>query len=285
LSWLISCALAQHSVTATNNFSTRARSALAPSTTRSRPAVSSTRARTHSTAGSHVRPATHPALDFISHTEVRITQSMFAHDRQWEMQNTSLCHHHKCIVIHKSKKVLNHTVAHYRFGVCTWPTLRGARHFNSASYFLYAWFVYIFFCTSSQISNCKLLHWQEFLKSVEIVYCVCLNVRPCLWPAKQVCSIVHHVIKVTELVWHSLIQSLSLLNIVIPHVYLITFSTVRHYLYAAPDLDAGFRISKRSFRTTVGCGWTSSMNVNLGIFETSLANEHKVIATWLRCKQ
>jgi len=26
---------------------------------------------------------------------------------------------------------------------CTWPTLRGAKHFNGTSSFLYAWFVYI----------------------------------------------------------------------------------------------------------------------------------------------
>jgi len=30
----------------------------------------------------------------------------------------------------------------------------------------------------------------------------------CLWPAKQVCSIVYHVIKVTELDWHWLIQTM-----------------------------------------------------------------------------
>ena len=40
------------------------------------------------------------------------------------------------------QKVVSHTAAHYRIGVCTWPTLRGAKHFNSTSYFLYAWFVY-----------------------------------------------------------------------------------------------------------------------------------------------
>ena len=28
---------------------------------------------------------------------------------------------------------------------------------------------------------------DEFFKSLEIVYCVCLNVKPCLWPTKQVC--------------------------------------------------------------------------------------------------
>jgi len=48
LSWLSSCALAQHSVTRTKNFSNRARPAPAPSTTRT---------RTQSSAGSRTRPA------------------------------------------------------------------------------------------------------------------------------------------------------------------------------------------------------------------------------------
>jgi len=34
-------------------------------------------------------------------------------------------------------------VAHYRFGVCTWPSLRGAKEFNRISNFLYAWFIHI----------------------------------------------------------------------------------------------------------------------------------------------
>ena len=45
LSWLSSCALAQHSVTRTKNFSTRARPAPAASTTRTRPPAGSTRTR------------------------------------------------------------------------------------------------------------------------------------------------------------------------------------------------------------------------------------------------
>jgi len=35
-----------------------------------------------------------------------------------------------------------------------------------------------------------------------------LNVELCLWPAEQICSIVHHIIKFTDFVWHSLIQFL-----------------------------------------------------------------------------
>ena len=55
LSWLSSCALAQHSVTRTKNFSSRPRPA--PSTTRSHPATSSTcaRPRTYSSVGSRTR--------------------------------------------------------------------------------------------------------------------------------------------------------------------------------------------------------------------------------------
>ena len=72
----------------------------------------------------------------------------------------------------------------------------------------------IFCWSSSQLSvlfwNCSLLYWQEFLKFVEIVYCVCFNVEPCLWQTKKVCSTDYHVIKLTELVGHSLIQSLFL---------------------------------------------------------------------------
>ena len=75
LSLLSSRALAQHSVTRTKNFSTRARPAPAPaqSTTRTRLAASSTRSRTQGSAGSRTRPAyagtqnprglTHPAQD------------------------------------------------------------------------------------------------------------------------------------------------------------------------------------------------------------------------------
>jgi len=31
----------------------------------------------------------------------------------------------------RAQKMVSHTVAHYRIGVCIQPTLRGAKHFNS----------------------------------------------------------------------------------------------------------------------------------------------------------
>ena len=56
-------------------------------------------------------------------------------------RSKTLYHHHNCIVIHRSTKMLSHAaVAHSRIGVCTWPTLRGAKHFTSTCYFLHAWF-------------------------------------------------------------------------------------------------------------------------------------------------
>jgi len=54
----------------------------------------------------------------------------------------------------------------------------------------------IFFWTSSQLAvqfwHCMLLHWWEFLWFVEVVYCVCIHIEPCLLPAIQVCSIAYH---------------------------------------------------------------------------------------------
>jgi len=45
--------------------------------------------------------------------------------------------HHSCIVYrHSRRKCINHTVGHCTTGVSTCPTLRGARHFPSTSYFL-----------------------------------------------------------------------------------------------------------------------------------------------------
>ena len=41
----------------------------------------------------------------------------------------------------KAQKMDNHTVGHYTIGVSTCPTLRGAKHFPSTSYFFYAWCV------------------------------------------------------------------------------------------------------------------------------------------------
>jgi len=59
LSWLRSCALAQHSATRTNNLSTHARPAPAQSTTRSSPPSRSTRTRLEPEPGPQMRvPAT-----------------------------------------------------------------------------------------------------------------------------------------------------------------------------------------------------------------------------------
>jgi len=45
------------------------------------------------------------AQKMVSHTAVRITESVFLHDQHWEEQNTlSSPVHHNCIVIHKSTK-------------------------------------------------------------------------------------------------------------------------------------------------------------------------------------
>jgi len=65
---------------------------------------------------------------------------------------------------------------------------------------------------------CRLLHvicyvWLSGFFHVRL-YCtvhrVCSNHGSWLWPVIQYCSLMHHVIKVTELIWLSLIQSFSL---------------------------------------------------------------------------
>jgi len=78
------------------------------------------------------------------------------------------------------------------------------------------WFLYRYL-KFVEIVYCVYRFLYRYLKFVEIVYCVYLNVEPCLWTAKQVCSVVYHVSKVTELVWHALIQSFTWLNIVLSH--------------------------------------------------------------------
>jgi len=40
------------------------------------------------------------------------------------------------IIDTRAQKMVSHAVAHCRIGVSTWPILRGAKHFNSTSYFL-----------------------------------------------------------------------------------------------------------------------------------------------------
>jgi len=85
--------------------------------------------------------------------------------------------------------------------------------------------IWLFFCSS--------LIWPHGRKEI-------CQPWPYLWPPKQVCSIVYHVIKVTELIWHTLIQSLFLTHYVIPCVYLITSSTVYHYWRVYPSSNESF---------------------------------------------
>jgi len=51
-----------------------------------------------------------------------------------------------------------------------------------------------FFATFGQVLGLQVTAMVSVFKSVEIVWCVCLYFDPCLWPAKQVWSIVYHVI-------------------------------------------------------------------------------------------
>jgi len=55
----------------------------------------------------------------------------------------------------------------------------------------------------------SLVQWS-FLKSVAIVNCVCWNAEPWLRTVIQVCSLMYHVIKVTEVMRPTWIQSLFL---------------------------------------------------------------------------
>jgi len=48
------------------------------------------------------------------------------------------------------------------------------------------------------------------LKITLFAHCVSLNIQRWLWPFIQVCCLIHYFIKVIELVWLSLIQSLFL---------------------------------------------------------------------------
>ena len=54
----------------------------------------------------------------ISHTAVRITESVFAHDQPWAkdfMITTTV------LSFTRAQKVVRHIVVHYRIGVYTWP--------------------------------------------------------------------------------------------------------------------------------------------------------------------
>ena len=73
------------------------------------------------------------------------------------------------LVVHitdtRAQKMVSYTVAHYRIGVCTWPTLRGAKHFNS-TYFckLGLYTLHAHFFTTQNIywwdANTETIHQQ-----------------------------------------------------------------------------------------------------------------------------
>jgi len=93
----------------------------------------------------------------------------------------------------------------------------------------------IFFWNSAQISvqfwGWRLLY-KNFSNPLRLFIVFVLNVEPCLWPAKQVCSIVWHVIKSAELVGRSLIQSHFLTHHCYTlHIIFNNISKVHHYLY------------------------------------------------------
>jgi len=64
-----------------------------------------------------------------------------------ERSKTVHQHHNTTTVLSftRAQDMVSHTVMHYRIGVCTWPTniVERSKTFNSSSYFLCAWFVYI----------------------------------------------------------------------------------------------------------------------------------------------
>jgi len=74
------------------------------------------------------------AQKVVSCTSAHITDTVFAHGQHWEEQSTlsspQLYRH-----LQEHRKWINHTVGHYTTGVSTCPTLRGAKHFPSTSYF------------------------------------------------------------------------------------------------------------------------------------------------------
>ena len=110
-------------------------------------------------------------------TAARITKLVFPHDKQCEEQNTYIITT-TLSSFTRAQKLFCHTAAHCIIGVCTWPTLRGAKHFPITSYFFCAWFVYIahsFFTTQKQLlvrrtpKQCtnKYYSWSPAYRSVE----------------------------------------------------------------------------------------------------------------------
>ena len=74
------------------------------------------------------------AQKVVSYTSAHIAETVFAHDQHWEEQSSlsspQLYRHSQ-----EHRKWINHRVGHYTTGVSTCPTLRGAEHFPSTSYF------------------------------------------------------------------------------------------------------------------------------------------------------
>jgi len=68
-----------------------------------------------------------------SYTSAHITETVFAHDQHWDEQSTILTT--AVSPFARAQKMDNHTVAHHTTSISTCPTLRGAKHFPSTSYF------------------------------------------------------------------------------------------------------------------------------------------------------
>ena len=141
---------------------------------------------------------------------------------QFHKSSLSLLQQMHFLVLHMSQQ-------NSRDGHCTWIWMEILLHFSILmdvdfiNYSMLNWiwtefrfdnFVLNFFATFSsiselQISVLKRLFQLSFSKDC-IVHCVCLKVEFWLLLVVQVCSLMHHVIKVTESGWLSFIQSLFL---------------------------------------------------------------------------
>jgi len=100
------------------------------------------------------------AQKVVSYTSAHITEAVFAHDQHWEEQSSlsspQLYRHSQ-----KHRKWINHTVGHYTTGVSMCPTLRGARHFPSTSYFFMLGVYTVsthFYYTKAKLMRRKLRH-------------------------------------------------------------------------------------------------------------------------------
>jgi len=99
----------------------------------------------------------------VIHTSVHIKEMVFAHDQL--MRGKTLTIITTISSFTRDQKVVSHTAAHYRIGVCMWPTSRGAKHFNSTSYFLYAGFVYTA-CTFFPFATQRQYRWDMNTKTM-----------------------------------------------------------------------------------------------------------------------